>query len=98
MHFLIEIAYEPAAAAALRTLAMEGGERFSAVLSGKRSEGFSVEGTWVALESCAAYLIVDATDGVPVYELCREITRCAPGIKARLIPVLPVERLNDRLG
>jgi hypothetical protein len=57
-----------------------------------------VEGTWVALESCAAYLMVDARDGVPVYELCREITRCTPGIKAHLIPVLPVEKLNYRLG
>jgi hypothetical protein len=98
MHFLIEIAYEPAAADSLRTLALEAGERFSAAMSGKRSEGFAVEGSWVALESCAAYLIVDARDGVPVYELCREITRCATGIKARLIPVLPIERLKNRLG
>jgi hypothetical protein len=98
MHFLIEIAYEPAAADSLRTLVLEAGERFSATLSGKRSEGFAVEGTWVALESCAAYLILDARDGIPVYELCREVTRCAPGIKARLIPVLPVERLSSRLG
>jgi hypothetical protein len=98
MHFLIEIAYEPAAADSLRTLALEAGERFSAAMSGKRSDGFAVEGTWVALESCAAYLILDAKDGVPVYEFCREVTRCAPGVKARLTPVLPVERLNKRLG
>jgi hypothetical protein len=98
VHFLIEITYEPAAADALRTLAMEAGEKFAAAMSGKRSDGFAVLGSWVALESCAAYLVLDTRDGNPVYELCREATRCAPGIKTRAIPVLPVERLTDRLG
>jgi hypothetical protein len=98
MHFLIDIAYEPAAADALRTLVMEAGEKFSAVIAGKKSEGFRIAGAWVALESCTAYLVLDATDGLPIYDLCHEVTRCAPGIRVRVIPVLPVESLNKTFG
>jgi hypothetical protein len=98
MHFLIEIAYEPASADALQTLALEAGEKFSTAMSGKKSDGFAVEGSWVALESCAAYLVLDARDGIPVYELCCEVTRCAPGIKARVVPLLSVKMLNNRVA
>jgi hypothetical protein len=98
MHFLVEIAYDPAADDALRTLVMEAGEKFSGIVAGKRSEGFRFTGSWVALESCTAYLVLDATDGRPIYDLCHEVTRCAPGIRVRVIPVLPVERLNKTFG
>jgi hypothetical protein len=98
MHFLIEIAYEPAAADALRTLVMEAGEKLSDAVAGKRSEGFRMAGSWVALESCTAYLVLDAKDGHPIYDLCHEVTRCAPGIRVRVIPVLPVGRLNRTFG
>jgi hypothetical protein len=50
----------------------------------------------VALESCTAHLVLDANDGVAVLDLCHELTRCAPGIRARVIPVLPVKRLSKR--
>jgi len=92
MHFLLEVPYEPASADALRTLVMEAGEQLSAAMSGKEPGGFRVEGPRVALESCAAYLVPDAKDGLPVQGLCHEVTRCAPGIRARVIPVLPTER------
>jgi hypothetical protein len=97
MHFLLEISYEPAAADSLRTLVMEAGDRYSAAMSGKESDGFRVEGSWVALESCTAYLVLDAKDGLPIFGLCREVTRCAPGIKVRIIPVLPTKRLDKML-
>jgi hypothetical protein len=98
VHFLIEIAYEPAAADALRTLVMEAVEKLSDVIAGKRSDGFRMAGSWVALESCTAYLMLNAADGRPIYDLCHEVTRCAPGIRVRVIPVLPVERLNKMFG
>jgi hypothetical protein len=96
MYFLVEISYEPPAADALRTLVMEAGEKFSEVIAGKASDGFRIEGSWVALESCTAYLVLDAKEGLPIYDLCREVTRCAPGIRVRVIPVLPVKRLNKK--
>jgi hypothetical protein len=34
MHLLLEIAYQPAAAAALRTLVLEAGEEFSDLITG----------------------------------------------------------------
>src|SRR5262249_23278077 len=94
MHLLLEISDEPASADALRTLVMEAGEKFSAAMSGKESDGLRVEGSRVALESCAAYLVLDAKDGLPVHGHCREVTRCAPGIRIRVIPVLPTKRLD----
>jgi hypothetical protein len=94
MHFLLEIAYEPAAADALRTLVLEAGEKFSDVIAGKGRDGFRIEGSWVSLESCSAHLVLDAKDGLPIYELCHEVTRCAPGVRVRIIPVLPVQRLR----
>jgi hypothetical protein len=98
MHFLLEIAYEPAAADALETLVLEAGEKPSDLITGKGSDDLRIEGSWVALESCTAYLVLDAKDGVPILELCNEVTRCAPGIRARVIPVLPVQRLGKRFG
>jgi hypothetical protein len=64
MHFLIEISYDPPAADALRTLAMEAGEKFSKIISGKKSSGLKVKGCWMALEGCAAYLIIESADGL----------------------------------
>ena len=95
MHCLIEITYEASAADALRTLILESSDKLSAALSGKRSEGYRMEGAWVALESCSAYLVIETKDGIPVYEICHELTRCAPGVKVRVIPVLPVKMLNE---
>jgi hypothetical protein len=94
---MLEIAYEPAAADALHTLVLEAGDKFSDVLAGKGSHGFRMEGAWVVLESCTAYLMLDARDGVPIYELCHEVTRCAPGIRVRVIPVLSVKELGKRV-
>jgi hypothetical protein len=94
MHFLVEISYEPAAADALRTLVMEAGEKFATSMSGKKSDGCRMEGSWVALESSTAYLVLETKDGMPIYELCHEVMHCAPGIKARVIPVLPAKMLN----
>jgi hypothetical protein len=96
MHCLLKIAYEPAAADALRTLVMEAGEKFSDAITGKGSGGCRIESGWVALESCTAYLVLDAKDGVPIYDLCNELTRCAAGISVRVIPVLPVKRLSKK--
>jgi hypothetical protein len=98
MHYLIEISIEPEAADALRTLIMEAGEKFTTFLSGERSGGCRMEGSWVSLDSSTAYLVLDTTSGMPVYELCHEVTRCAPGIKSRVMPVLPIKMLNKRLG
>ncbi len=98
MQFLIEISYDPAAAEALRTLALEAGETFSEAVAGKRSDRSAVVGSWVALESGTAYLVLDAKDGVPVYELCHEVTSCAPGVKVRVVPVLPAKVLGKRLN
>lgn len=97
MHFLIEIAYEPMAADSLRTLVLEAGEKFSTAISGKKSSGCRLEGAWVALESGAAYLVIESEDGIPVYELCHEVTRCAPGIKTRVIAVLPAKAFHQSL-
>jgi hypothetical protein len=94
MHFLIEISYEPAAADALRTLVLEAGEKFTAAMSGKKSDGCRMEACWVGLESSTAYLVLDTKDGMPIFEVCREVMRSAPGIKARVIPVLPAKLLN----
>ena len=55
MHCLVEIAYEPSAADALQTLVLEAGEKFTRVMSGKKSEGFRFEGSWMTLESGAVY-------------------------------------------
>jgi hypothetical protein len=63
MHYFIEISIEPAAADALRTLIVEAGEKFTNFLSGERSEGCRMEGSWVALDSGAAYLVLDTTSG-----------------------------------
>ena len=98
MHFLVEITYDPASADALRTLVLEAGDKASAIIAGKAADGFRMEGSWVALESSAAYLVLDAKDGLPIHDLCREVTRCAPGIRVRVIPVLPVESLNKTFG
>jgi hypothetical protein len=98
MHFLVEITYDPASADALRTLVLEAEDKLPAILAGEGANGFRMEGSWLALESCAAYLVLDTKDGLPVYDLCREVTRCAPGIRARVIPVLPIKRLNKRLA
>jgi hypothetical protein len=98
MHYLIEISIEPAAADALRTLMMEAGEKFTVFLSGARSEGCRMKGSWVSLDSGTAYLVLDTSSGMPVYELCHEVTRCAPGIRTRIIPVLPIKMLNKKLG
>ena len=97
MYCLIEIAYEPSAAAALQTLVLESGEKFTTAMSGKKSEGFRFEGAWMALESGTAYLVIESKDGTPVYELCHEVTHCAPGIKARVVPVLPVKALKQTI-
>jgi hypothetical protein len=51
-----------------------------------------------ALDSGTAYLVLDTTSGMPVYELCHEVTRCAPGIKTRVTPILPIKVLNKRFG
>jgi hypothetical protein len=96
MHFLIEITHEPAAGDALRTMVMEAGEKFSSAMAGKKSEGSRIEGCWVALESGTAYLVMETKDGIPVYELCHEVTQCAAGIKVRVIPVLPVGQLAKK--
>jgi len=82
----------------LRTMVMEAGEKFSMAISGKKSSGSRLEGAWVALESGAAYLVIESGDGMPVYELCREVTRCAPGIKTRVIPVLPARAFQQGLA
>jgi hypothetical protein len=50
----------------------------------------------VALESSAAYLVLDTKDGMPVYELCHEVTRCARGIKVRIIPMLPIKAIGKK--
>jgi len=63
MHFLVEITYDPASADALRTLVLEAGDKVSAIIAGKAADGFRMEGSWVALESSAAYLVLDAKDG-----------------------------------
>ena len=98
MHCLIEISYEPSAGEALRTLVLEAGEKFTSAMSGKRSEGCRIDGSWVSLESDTAYLVVDTKGGLPVYELCHEVTKCAAGIKVRVIPVLPVDALQKRIA
>jgi hypothetical protein len=97
MHFLIEISYEPAASDSLQTLVMEAGEKYATFISGKKSSGSRLEGAWMALASGAAYLVIDSGDGIPVYELCHEVTRCAPGIKTRVIPLLPIKALHQNL-
>jgi hypothetical protein len=96
MHFFLEVAFEPEETDALRTLVLEAGEKFSDLMSGKASGGLRSEGSWMALEGGTAYLVLDATDGDAIHALCHEVTRCAPGIKARVIPVLPVKRLRKR--
>ena len=93
MQFLIEISYDPAAGDALRTMVMEAGEKFNSAIAGKKSEGSRIEGCWVALESGTAYLVMETRDGMPVYELCHEVTQCAAGIKVQVVPVLPVSQL-----
>jgi hypothetical protein len=62
MHFLLENSCEHAAADALRTLVMEAGARFPAVIAGKRSDGSRMQGAWVGQEGCTAYQVLDATD------------------------------------
>ena len=44
LHFLLEIADEPAAADALRTLVLGAGEKFSDVITGKGPDGRRMEG------------------------------------------------------
>ena len=97
MHFLIEISYEPAAADSLRTLVLEAGEKFSTAMSGKKSGDCRLESAWVALASGAAYLVIESDNGIPVYELCHEVTRCAPGIQTRVIAVLPAKVFHQSL-
>ena len=97
MHFLIEISYEAGAGEALRTLVMEAGEKFTSALAGKKSEGSRIEGCWVSLESGTAHLVMETRDGIPVYELCHEVTQCAAGIKVRVVPVLPVSMLAKKV-
>jgi hypothetical protein len=98
MHFfLIEITYDAASADALRTLVLEAEDQLPAFLTGKGADGIRFEGSWVALESCAVYLILDAKDGLPIFNICREVSRCAPGIRVRVIPVLPISRISKSL-
>jgi hypothetical protein len=78
-------------------LVLEAGERFSDLMSGKASDGLRSEGSWVALEGGTAYLVLDATNGDAIHALCHEVTRCAPGIRTRVIPVLPVKRLRKTI-
>jgi hypothetical protein len=77
---------------------MEAGEKFTSAMSGKRTEGCRIETSWVSLESGTAYLVIETKDGLPVYELCHEVTQCAAGIKVRVIPVLPVHMLQKRIA
>ena len=39
---------------------------------------------------------METKDGIPVYELCHEVTQCAAGIKVRVVPVLPVSLLAKK--
>jgi hypothetical protein len=79
-------------------LVLEAGEKFTTAMSGKKSEGSRIEGSWVSLESGTAYLVIEMIGGLPVYELCHEVRQCAPGIQVRVIPVLPVKMLQKRFG
>jgi hypothetical protein len=97
MDFLLEVAFEPTATDAPRTLVLEAGEKYSDLMSGNASDGLRSEGSWVALEGGIAYLVLDATDDAAIHTLCHEVTSCAPGVWARVIPVLPVKRLRKRL-
>ena len=97
MHCLVEIAYEASAAKALQTLVLEAGEKFTTVMSGKKSNGCRFEGSWIALEGGIVYLVIESEDGAPVYEICHELRHCAPGIRVRVVPVLTAKAVGQMI-
>jgi hypothetical protein len=99
MKFIIEVRYDPPAADAVYTLLEQ---KFPQVIRGSSSsggaEGFTVEGSWVALETGSAFIAIEAKDGLPVYKFCREVTNSADGVKVHAVAVMPVEELKKVPG
>jgi hypothetical protein len=95
MRFIIELHYGPAAADALYTLIEE---KFRQVIQGGDAEGFTVDGSWVAIETGTAFVSIEAKDSLRVYDLCREVAHAADGVTVRLVPVIPMKKLEKLPG
>jgi hypothetical protein len=93
--FIIEIRYDPRTAHTIYTLFEQ---KFRPVIQGGKADGFVVEGSWVAIETGTAYLVLDAKDGLPVCDLCREVATATDGVKVRAVPVVPIKELGRLPG
>jgi hypothetical protein len=95
MKFIIEIRYEAASADVLYTLLER---QFPKVIQGGDDEGFTVEGSWVAIETGTAFVALDVKDGLRVYNLCYEVAHAAEGVHVRAVPVIPLKRIEKLPG
>jgi hypothetical protein len=95
MKLMLEIRYEVKDADGLYTF-ME--QNYPAVHAGGEADGFSVEGTWVALQTGLAYVLIEAKDPTMVYELCEKAIGAANSTRICVIPVIPSKKLKQIPG
>jgi hypothetical protein len=95
MKMMIVLRYGPSSSANLYTVLEQ---KYPAALSGGEATGFSVEGSWVALENGAYFLLVDAKDSLQVYDFCYEALHAAEGITVQVIPVMTAKKIEKLPG
>jgi hypothetical protein len=95
MKFIIEVRYGAASADTLYTLLEQ---QFREVIHGGDAEGFTVEGSWVAIETGTAFVALEAKDGLRVYDLCYQVAQAAEGVHIRALPVIPMKRIEKLPG
>lgn len=95
MKILLQIRYEAKDADTLYTF---NEKNYPALIAGGEADGFTVEGTWVAVETGLAFIVIDVKDSVKVYEMCEQVTFSNGSTKIRAIPIIPAKKLRQIPG